>query len=136
MGTKFINWCALQHIRYNVGAIQELHMIDFQISRLESVTLVEVIGRVDSSNADALGDALTHEIDNGNVNLVLDLSRVDYMSSAGLRELVSAYKKVKRLEGDVRLVQPSPRVQEILELAGLDTVFQTFASPTDAARSY
>ncbi|HLU11190.1 MAG TPA: STAS domain-containing protein [Oceanobacillus sp.] len=111
-------------------------MIDFQISRLESITLVELIGRVDSSNANLMGDALNHEIDNGNVNLVLDLSRVDYMSSAGLRELVSAYKKVKRLDGDVRLVQPSPRVQEILELAGLDTVFQTFATPLEAARSY
>ena len=111
-------------------------MIDFQISRLEGVTLVELIGRVDSSNAEQLGDSLTHEIDNGNINLVLDLSRVDYMSSAGLRELVSAYKKVKRVAGDVRLVQPSPRVQEILEMSGLDTIFQTFSTPMDAARSY
>lgn len=111
-------------------------MINLQVSRLENVTLVELAGRVDSSNADLLGDALAHEIENGNTNLVLDVSRVDYMSSAGLRELVSAYKKVKRVAGDLRLVQPSPRVQEILELSGLDTIFQIFPTRMDATGSY
>jgi anti-anti-sigma factor len=111
-------------------------MIDLQISRLENVTLVELEGRVDSSNANLLGEALTNEIDNGHTNLVLDISSVDYMSSAGLRELVSAYKKVKRVAGDLRLVQPSPRVQDILELSGLDTIFQVFPTQTDAVESY
>lgn len=111
-------------------------MIDLQISRLENVTLVELVGRVDSSNANVLGEALTYEIENGHTNLVLDLSGVDYMSSAGLRELVSGYKKVKRIAGDLRLVQPTPRVQEILEMSGLDTVFQIFPTRMDAVGSY
>jgi anti-sigma B factor antagonist len=111
-------------------------MINLQVSRQENVTLVELAGRVDSSNANLLGEALGHEIENGHTNLVLDLSSVDYMSSAGLRELVSAYKKVKRVAGDLRLVQPSYRVQEILEMSGLDTIFQIFPSRIDAVGSY
>jgi anti-anti-sigma factor len=111
-------------------------MINFQVSRHEHVTLVELVGRVDSGNANLLAEALGQEIENGHTHLVLDLSSVDYMSSAGLRELVSAYKKVKRVAGDLRLVQPSPRVQEILEISGLDTIFQIFPARMEAIASY
>jgi anti-anti-sigma regulatory factor len=52
-----------------------------------------------------------------------------------LREIVSALKKV-RGHGDVRLAQPSPRVREVLEMAGLDTIFQIFPSQVEAVGSY
>jgi len=111
-------------------------MVDIRVSELEQVTLVEVIGRVDSLNADELGTSLSNAIDEGNTNIVLDLSQVSYMSSAGLRELVSAFKKVRRVSGDLRIAQPSTRVQEVLEMAGLDTIFQIFPTQTDAVGSY
>ena len=111
-------------------------MVDIRVSELEQVTLVEVIGRVDSLNAAELGTSLSNAIDEGNTNIVLDLSQVSYMSSAGLRELVSAFKKVRRVSGDLRIAQPSTRVQEVLEMAGLDTIFQIFPTQTDAVGSY
>jgi len=111
-------------------------VIDIHVSAMNEVTLVEVKGRVDSMNADQLGDALTHEIDAGHTAIVLDLSGVDYMSSAGLRELVAALKRVKRATGDLRLAQPSERVREVLEMAGLDTIFQIFPTQVGAVDSY
>ncbi|MBC7871232.1 MAG: STAS domain-containing protein [Chitinophagaceae bacterium] len=111
-------------------------MIDIKVSGLEKVTLVEVKGRVDSMNANQLGEALSGEIDGGNILIVLDLSGVDYMSSAGLREIVSALKKVKRATGDVRIAQPSERVREVLEMAGLDTIFQIYENQDTAVKSY
>ncbi len=106
------------------------------ISALESVTLVEVNGRVDSMTANELGETLSTEIDRGRTRIVLDLAGVDYMSSAGLREIVAALKKVKRSAGDVRIAQPSERVLEVLEMAGLDTVMQIFTTQMDAIGSY
>lgn len=111
-------------------------MVAIQVSKLDSVTLMEVSGRIDSMTANELGDALTQAIAGGGTRLVLDLSSVEYMSSAGLRELVSAYKKTQREAGDLRLAQPSHRVQEILEMAGLDSVFQIFPNRTEAVSSY
>jgi anti-sigma B factor antagonist len=111
-------------------------MVDIQVTGRENVTLVEVSGRVDSMNADQLGTALSTQIDEGNNKLVLDLAQVEYMSSAGLRELVAALKKVKRAEGDMRIAQPSNRVREVLEMAGLDTIFLIFDSQVDALKSY
>ncbi len=109
--------------------------MNINISAHDQVTLVEVSGRIDSMNAHQLGEALSAEIDSGHTQIVLDLANVEYMSSAGLREIVSALKKV-RGTGDVRLSQPSPRVQEVLEMAGLDTIFQIFPNPIEAVGSY
>ena len=100
------------------------------------VTLVEVSGRIDSMNANQFGEALIGEIDSGKMHIVLDLASVDYMSSAGLREIVSALKKVKRGQGDLRISQPSERVLEVLEMAGLDTILQIFPSQDDALNSF
>lgn len=111
-------------------------MIQIQVSPVENVTLVEVSGRVDSMNASELGEALMREIDGGSVQLVLDLSAVTYMSSAGLRELMAAYRKVRPMEGDVRIAQPSERVLDVLELSGLDTIFQIYPTRTDAVSSF
>jgi anti-sigma B factor antagonist len=111
-------------------------MVDILVSGQGQVTLVQVQGRVDSMTANQLGEALTKELDNSNINLVLDLSSVDYMSSAGLREIVTALKKAKRATGDLRLAQPSDRVREVLEMAGLDTIFRIFSSQAEAVGSF
>lgn len=110
--------------------------MEIRVSDQDQVRLVEVIGRIDSMNANELGDALTREIDEGHTQIVLDLAGVDYMSSAGLREIVSALKRVKRGTGDLRIAQPSERVLEVLEMAGLDTIFQIFSTQTEAVGSY
>ena len=111
-------------------------MPGFQISELEQVTLIEVSGRIDSMNANELGEALTELIDQSHLRLVLDLSSVAYMSSAGLREIVAALKRVKRAGGDLRIAQPSERVREVLEMAGLDTIFHIYQTRVEAVGSY
>lgn len=111
-------------------------MIDINVSNRDSVTLVEASGRVDSMSANQFGEALSTQIDGGHLSLVLDLSGVDYMSSAGLREIVAALKKVKRASGDLRIAQPSERVREVLEMAGLDTIFQIYGTQDEAVQSY
>lgn len=111
-------------------------MANINISGDSQVALVEVSGRIDSMNANQFGEALNGAIDDGLIHIVLDLSSVDFMSSAGLRELVNAFKKAKKASGDVRLAQPSDRVREVLEMAGLDSIFRIFESRSEAVGSY
>ncbi len=111
-------------------------MVDITITGHDGVTLVEVSGRIDSMNANELGTALSNVIDEGAVRLVLDLSSVEYMSSAGLREMVNSLKKAKKATGDLRLAQPSDRVREVLEMAGLDTIFRIYPTSLEAVGSY
>lgn len=111
-------------------------MVEFQVSEIEHVKLIVVNGRIDSMNAGELGDVLSDEIGRGSRRIVLDLSNLSYMSSAGLRELVSAFRKLQEVSGDLRLAQPSSRVQDVLEMSGLDTIFQIFPTQVDAVGSY
>src|SRR5574341_2634672 len=111
-------------------------MMEITLQELARVDLAIVEGRIDSSNATELGQALNERINKGKLNLVVDLTQVDYMSSGGLRELVAALKRVKKDGGDLRLCSPSERVREVLELAGLDTIFQIFDDRTVAVGSF
>ncbi|CAG0989458.1 MAG: STAS domain-containing protein [Anaerolinea sp.] len=110
--------------------------MNVNVSEMRRVVLIEVVGRVDSTNASKLGDSFNEQIDAGRKMLVVDLSRVEYMSSAGLREMVAAAKKLRNDNGDLRLASPSPRVQEVLELAGLNMIFQVYPTQVEAVGSF
>lgn len=111
-------------------------MLEINVSNQQQVAVVEAQGRIDSSTAGQLGVALTQVIDDEHTRVVLDVGGVDYMSSAGLRELVTALKKLRAKDGDMRIAQVSARVYEVLELSGLSTIFQIFEDPTEAVNSF
>ncbi len=106
------------------------------VESLKRVDLVKLAGRIDSSNAEQVDGTFKEIIENGRVNIVVDLSEVNYMSSAGLRALVSALRECKQRRGDVRLANVSERVQEVLSLAGLDSLFESFSDVTNAVGSF
>lgn len=110
--------------------------LEVTISEMKRVHLVEVNGRVDSMSANELGEALSGIVDQGHTHVVVDLRDVEYMSSAGLREMVSALKKVQKAGGDLRVANPSERVMEVLELAGLDTIFKIYPTQVEAVGSF
>src|SRR3990172_5352643 len=68
---------------------------------------MSVKGRVDSTSAGELETALKKLLDDGKSNLVLDLSGVEFLSSSGLRVLVTTLKAVRKTGGDLRLAQSS-----------------------------
>jgi len=114
--------------------------LTISVEHLKRVTLVSVSGRVDSSNAAELDNTLKENMNDDNYNIVLNLSEVSYMSSAGLRALVSALRECKKHRGDVRLSEPSERVAEVLDLAGLTVaeapLFQVFDNDMAAVGSF
>jgi anti-sigma B factor antagonist len=103
---------------------------------MKRVDLVTVEGRIDSTNASVLDDELKEIMGNGRHNIVLNLNKVSYMSSAGLRVLVGTLRECKGKRGDVRIAEPSERVNEVLELAGLTSLFSVYESATEAVGSF
>jgi anti-sigma B factor antagonist len=109
-----------------------------QISIQDSgaVAVVAVSGRVDSATAPELEEALKKLVESDRIQIVLDLLNVEYMSSAGLRAMVSNLKKVKQVNGDLRIANPSQRVEEVLKLAGLTSIFSLHKSREEAIASF
>lgn len=114
----------------------ETSTLEITTQEMKRVDLFTISGRVDSSTAPDLEEALQGRLDSGRYNLVLDMSDVNYLSSAGLRAMVSALRTCKRKGGDVRVADPSERVQEVLELAGLDALFESYDDVTVAVGSF
>ena len=96
--------------------------MNIETRELKHVSVVTVSGRVDSATAPDLQKALQALLDAEHNQIVLELKDVDYMSSAGLRVLVSTQKAAKKSGGALRLAQLSTRVEDVFELAGLAPV--------------
>lgn len=92
----------------------------------EEFQLIEVIGRIDSDNANALRDIASEAMRRQRTHLILDLHAVDYINSAGLRTLVQFYKLLKRRGGTLSIVNPSDNVIRLLNLVGLDSIFEIY----------
>lgn len=112
--------------------------MEIEIIPAGNCTIVDVGGYVGSKTAPELEAALQPLItDRQPRNVVLDLADVTEMSSAGLRVLISAIKQSRaRDQGDVRLAAPSPRVVEVLALAGLSKVIGIYDSRQAAVASF
>ena len=81
----------------------------------EEVT-VEIIGRLDTTTAPSLDKVLNEDIENAK-NLILDLKGLEYVSSAGLRVILSAQKKMQKL-GSMKVINVCEVVMEVFEMTG------------------
>ncbi|HDS30723.1 MAG TPA: anti-sigma factor antagonist, partial [Firmicutes bacterium] len=84
------------------------------------VLVVDVSGDLDARSAGDLKLALNEKIEGGNVWVLVNLSEVPYMDSAGLGVLVSGLKNTNRQNGDLRLWGLQPDVRNIFELTRLN----------------
>jgi len=82
--------------------------------------LLEVAGRVDAYTTPRLDMALKDLLAQGHSRLVLDASRMDYISSKGLRVLLFAQQDARQLGGEVRLFGLNAPVRRVFNLAGFD----------------
>lgn len=110
--------------------------MNIEMRELKHVSVVKVSGRVDSSTAPEMEKSLQGLLDSGRTQMVLDLQETDYLSSAGLRVLVAMHKATKKNGGGMCLAQPSARVSEVLDLAGLTPVFAVYPDVVEAVGSF
>ena len=110
--------------------------MDITTTDYKRCCLVSVSGRVDSNTAPTFEDALRTVIEGGQRNVVLELSGVNFMSSAGLRGMVSSLKACKKGGGDLFVAAPSDRVSEVLKLAGLLSLFGVYDDVTAAVGDF
>lgn len=95
--------------------------------------LVKAVGRIDSGTAPQLQEAMNQITEAGRYKIVIDLSGVDFMSSAGLRVLVNTQKNCKRFNrGEVVLAGVPSNICASLDLAGFVPLFKIFDDVTAA----
>jgi anti-sigma B factor antagonist len=104
--------------------------------RVGDVAIVELSGRLTVNDQPGmLKEAVAGVVTAGARHVLLDLSRVHYIDSTRLGELIAAHITVSRQGGKLKLVGTPDRVGELLRMAGLDGVFERFATTDEAKQS-
>ena len=112
--------------------------VDFkvQVRQAEDVSLIEVTGRLTSFEAEALREMILGLLNQGQRNMVLNLSRLEYLDSSGIGELVRNYLTVVKRGGAMRVIGLAPKVEEILKITQLYQVFPEFPDEAAALESF
>lgn len=98
------------------------------------VSVIEPEGRIDTTSAHELEEAINGELKTGSRRFLVDFATVEYISSAGLRVLLMLGKKLVGAEERLVLCSMSESVAEVFDIAGFATVFEIQADRTDAMR--
>jgi anti-sigma B factor antagonist len=101
------------------------------------VTILDLKGKMTLGEGDEiLKDKINSLVLQGRKQLVLNLADVPYIDSAGLGEVVRTYTTVKRQGGTMRLLNLTKRIEDLLSITKLLTVFETYDNEADAVRSF
>ena len=101
--------------------------MEITVKEFKHCDMITVSGRVDSSTAPQLAQALEAANDGGKYKLVVNMEGLEYMSSAGFRALLATQRNCRRYNrGEVVLSNVPERIRDALELAGFTELFKTF----------
>jgi anti-sigma B factor antagonist len=101
------------------------------------VTVLDLKGKMTLGEGDELlKDKINSLIHQGQKKLLLNLEGVPYIDSAGLGEIVRTYTTVSRQGGNLKLVNLTKRITDLLSITKLLTVFETFDSEPEALKSF
>ena len=101
------------------------------------VSVVDLSGKITIGEGDViLRDKVQEILDAGHKQVVLNLEKVSYMDSAGIGELVAVFKRAREKGGTVKLLRPSGKVEDLLQLTKLWEVFEIFSEESQAVASF
>ena len=100
-------------------------------TKKNGVVVLGVDGRVDASNAAILEQKILAVIAAGENRLVIDCARLEYMSSAGLRVLLVAAKRLSNT-GKLGVAALNNQIRDVFDIAGFSSIFQIYRTPDEA----
>ncbi len=101
------------------------------------VTILDVDGKILLGEGDVqLKRKIDELIERKETKLVINLANVPYMDSGGLGEIVRSYTTVKRAGGELKLLNATKRISDLLTITKLITVFEVFETEADAVKSF
>ena len=104
---------------------------------VSDVTVLDLKGKMTLGVGDELlKDKINSLLAAGKKKLLLNLEAVPYIDSAGLGEVVRTYTTVSRQGGSLKLLNLTKRIEDLLSITKLLTVFDTFDSEAEAVKSY
>jgi anti-sigma B factor antagonist/stage II sporulation protein AA (anti-sigma F factor antagonist) len=111
-------------------------VLEIEETKVEDIIVLRIKGRLDVTSSPQSEKTIFDLINKGAHKILLDFSQVDYISSAGMRMLLSSSKKLKSLSGKLILCQVTAGVMDVLKMSGFDHVLELSKTEEDALRKF
>jgi len=117
-------------------------MLEHNIRRTGDVTILDLDGRISltdslwAASGKALGQVIRELVKNGERKILLNVKNVSYIDSSGIGELMGALTSVQRQGGQLKLMNPNPRIVDLLQITRLNTLFDIKNDENSAVQSF
>lgn len=110
--------------------------MDFETTKKDAVTVVAMEGNLDTNTSVDAQSHINALIDEGATKLLTDFTKVDFVSSAGLRVLLATAKKLGGIGGSLRICGLNEAVNEVFEISGFSTILEVFPTRDNALQGF
>jgi anti-sigma B factor antagonist len=112
-------------------------MMKSQTRDLDDIRLIEISGKITIGSGDVkIRELISSSLDDGKAKILLNLSGVNAIDSSGIGEMVACYTTVTNRGGQLKLLKLSPKINDILQVTQLITVFDVFDTEEEAIAAF
>jgi anti-sigma B factor antagonist len=130
-------WAAAAHVLTFFSKFSRNLRMEIAERTVSDVTVLDLKGKMTLGEGDELlKDKINSLLSQGKKKLVLNLESVPYIDSAGLGEIVRTYTTVSRQGGNLKLLNLTKRIEDLLSITKLLTVFETYDTEAEAIKSF
>ena len=126
----------MQCLEFNSHSNLEGNIVEIAVSEAGEVKVLRFEGKLDTKTFPDAQTLLTELIEQGATKIVVNFEKLVYISSAGLRVLLSAAKQLKHNSGELRVCSLNEVVQEVFEISGFNTILAVTKSEIDALEDF
>lgn len=116
--------------------MEKLIISEERVNSPVPLTLLSLKGTIETTNASSLEEAIERIIEDKCYRIVVDLSGVTYISSAGWGIFISEIKQVRRSAGDIKLAAMTAPVREVFDLLEFNNILKPYAGKEEAVRDF
>lgn len=110
--------------------------MDISVTDIGPVKVFRLDGNLDTNTSSEAQEHLSHQINEGATKVLVNLEKVDFVSSAGLRVLLATAKQLGTVGGALRISDLNETVKEVFEISGFSTILDVFSTETEALDSF
>jgi anti-sigma B factor antagonist len=110
--------------------------LTINVSDKEDIKIISCKGFIDTTTSQTLENTLSDILKKQCYKIIIDLSEVDYISSAGWGIFVSEIKNIRKNKGDLKLVNMKPEVMEIFELLDFTNILEYYKDVDEAVKKF
>ncbi len=110
--------------------------MQINLEEIDGVTIISLSGKLNVTTTSGLEDAFNSLLEAHKAKILIDCRQLEYISSAGLRVLLSAAKHFKKISGEIALCALSASVKQVFEISGFTSIFQIYATKDDGLKSF